>query len=110
MVTNNILPYRACGLVTRYIGICEYMSEWLSVACNFVSIFNRKMKNVSSCEYDRWVVETKLRKLRDTILQTRSVGGIFILLPIFSRFLLPTRTTIILYTECYYPYIYTVNG
>jgi len=63
------------------------------------------MENFSSGEYDRWVVETQLRKLRDTILQTRSVGGIFILLPIFSRFLLPTRTTIILYTEYYYSHI-----
>ena len=32
------------------------MSKWLSVTCNFVSIFYKKMGNVSSCEYDRWVV------------------------------------------------------
>ena len=29
------------------------------------SFFNKKLKNVS-CEYDRWVVETQLCKLRDT--------------------------------------------
>ena len=28
-------------------------------------MFYKKMKNVS-CEYDRWVVETQLCKLRDT--------------------------------------------
>ena len=40
----------------------RYMSEWLSVACNFMSIFCKKMKNISSCEYDRWVVETCSQK------------------------------------------------
>ena len=77
------------------------MSEWSSVACNFMSIFYKKMKNISSCEYDRWVVETQLRKLRDTILKTRSLGGIFIFLLSFSS--CPrTLVFIILYTEYYY--------
>ena len=65
------------------------------------------MKNVNSCEYDRWVVEIQLRTLRDTILQTRSLGGISIYLRVFARFLLPTRITIRLYTEYYYSCIYT---
>ena len=109
MVANNvILPYRACGLVTRYMSTCP---NGLSVACKFMSIFYKKMKNANSSEYDRWGVETQLRKLRDITLQTRSLGGIFIFLPVFSRLLLPTRTTIILYKECYYSYrCMCVNG
>ena len=42
------------------------------------------MKNVSSCE--NGAVETQLRKLRDTILHTRSLGGIFIFVPVFWSF------------------------
>ena len=34
-------------------------------ACCALTLFHKKLKNVS-CEYDRWVVETQLCKLRDT--------------------------------------------
>ena len=36
--------------------VCMSMSKWLSVTCNFERFFCKKNENVSSCEYDRWVV------------------------------------------------------
>ena len=44
------------------------------------------MKNFSSCEYDRWVVETQLRKLRVIRYSTsdRLIGRHFFILNIFK--------------------------
>ena len=79
MITNDaILVYRACGLVTISISICLsiyiYMNGWVSPVTSWA--FFLCMKSVSSCEYDRWVVDTQLRKLRDMIIQTPLLSGI----------------------------------
>ena len=63
MVTDTvILPYRACGFVTStkgiiYSGVYEYtsMSKWLSVVCNFMSIFYEKMKTSAVSTTDGWL-------------------------------------------------------
>ena len=47
------------------IGVCLSYCCLSSTTCVLVLPFYKKLKNVS-CEYDRWVVETKLCKLCDT--------------------------------------------
>ena len=47
------------------VGPLESCPIGVVILLHLYSIFYEKMKNVS-CEYDRWVVETQLCKLRDT--------------------------------------------
>ena len=55
------------------------MSSWSDVGRDTREIFGKKKKNVS-CEYDRWVVETQLCKLRDT--SDTLIGRVLVLLSI----------------------------